>query len=380
MRRNYRGATVSIIGAFERMPLARVRRALQRRGATLSRRIEANTKVTVIAHGAVGRLAQGRLKQVIVQAASTLLTEHQFLVELGLRPRNLPKQQDYDREAFANASRLTRRERFWLELFDVIEPSDGFYDFHDLILARQIRMIVDTGVSIPDVIGAAIAFRRAAAREAEQRPALPAPLTQGELIAGIGTWLAQIDRKLARRIDYDDVTLACHLHDLAEAAGLSGDWKVAEGIYRRCIAIDGNDALAHFDCANAVRHQGRRADAAALYRQAAEIDPALAEASYELGCLAQDAGDDVEARANFERALVRDPQHGDATFRLAFLHLDRGEYRRALILFEHYLELDSTGRQADAATQAAALCRRQLAPDLEITPEPESAPQHQASL
>jgi Flp pilus assembly protein TadD len=365
MVRSYRGATVSIIGALERVPLARVRRALQRHGATLSRRIETSTRVTVIAHGAVGRLAQGRLKQVIVQAASALLTEHQFLAELGLRPRPPAKQHDYGREAFAAASRLTRRERFWLELFDVIEPCDGFYDFHDLILARQIRMIVDTGVSIPDVIGAAIAFRRAAAREAEQRPALPPPLTRGELIAGIGTWLTAIDRKLAKRIDYDDVTLACHLHDLAEAAELTGDWKVAEQIYRRCMAIDSNDALAHLDCANAVRHQGRVEDAAELYRQAIDVDPSLAEASYELGCMAQDAGDEAHARVHFERALVRDPQNGDAAFRLGFLHLDRSEYRRALALFEHYLELDGSGRQAEAAAQAAALCRRHMSTELQ---------------
>jgi hypothetical protein len=72
---------------------------------------------------------------------------------------------------------------------------------------------------------------------------------------------------------------------------------------------------------------------------------------------------------NFELALVRDPQHGDATFRLAFLHLERGEYRRALALFDHYLELESIGRQAEAAAQAAALCRRQLAPELEVVPQ-----------
>src|SRR6185312_4884935 len=124
MGRNLRGATVSVIGALERVPLGRVRRALQRRGATLSHRIETDTRITVIAHGAVGRFAQGRLKQVIVQAGSTLLTEHQLLAELGLRPRPAAKRQDYDREAFAAACRLTRRERFWLELFDVIEPTD----------------------------------------------------------------------------------------------------------------------------------------------------------------------------------------------------------------------------------------------------------------
>jgi hypothetical protein len=378
MGRNYRGARVSVIGALERVPLARVRRALRRRGATLSHRIETDTRITVIAHGAVGRFAQGRLKQVIIQAGSTLLTEYQFLGELGLRPSPPGKRQDYDREAFGTACRLTRRERFWLELFDVLEPRDGFYDFHDLILARQIRMIIDTGVSMPDVIGAAIAFRRAAAREAERRPALPPALAHGELIAGIGTWLTAINREVAKRIDYDDVTLACHLHDLAEAAGRASDWKVAEQIYRRCIAIDENDALAHFDCANAVRHQGRIADAAALYRVAADVDPTLAEAPYELGCMAQDAGQEDEARQHFERTLVRDPQHGDAAFRLAFLHLDRGEHRRALALFEHGLELDGNGRQAEAAAQAAALCRRQLTAELDAArpvPVPETVQQ-----
>jgi Flp pilus assembly protein TadD len=372
MVRNFRGATVSIIGAPERVPLARIRRALRRRGAVLSRRIEVDTRITVIAHGAVGRLAQGRLKPVILQAGSTLMTEHQLLAELGMRIRPPAKPHDYDRESFSTASRLTRRERFWLELFDVIEPRDGFYDFHDLILARQIRMIIDKGVSLPDVIGASIAFRRAAARDAEQRPALPPPLAHGELIAGIGTWLAAIDRQLAKRIDYDDVTLSCHLHDLAEAAGLSGDWKVAEQLYRRCAAIDPNDALALFDCANAVRHQGRIDEAADLYRRAAEADASLAEASYELGCLAQDARDEEQARVHFERSLVRDPQHGDAAFRLAFLHLDRGEYRRAMALFEHFLELEGDSMQAGVAAQAVSLCRRQLTPELEI-PMPRDA-------
>ena len=183
---------------------------------------------------------------------------------------------------------------------------------------------------------------------------------------------------MADRVAYDDVTLACHLHDLAEAAERAGDWKVAEGIYRRCVAIDPNDALARLDCANAVRHQGRRDEAAELYRQAAEIDPSLAEATYELGCMALDAGDEEQARAAFEKTLVRDPQHGDAAFRLAFLHLDRGEHRRALALFEHFLELASPGRQAEAAAQAASLCRRQLTPEVEIVPE--SVPPSQAAV
>jgi tetratricopeptide (TPR) repeat protein len=380
MVRSYRGATVSIIGAPEQMPLARIRRALQRQGARLSRRIETDTRVTVIAHGAVGRLGQGRLKPVIMQAGSSLLTEHRFLSDLGLRPRPAQKSPDYDRVAFAAGCRLSRRERFWLELFDVIEPRGGFYDFHDMILARQIRMILDTGVPLADVIAAAMAFRRAAAREAEQRPALPAPLAHGELITGIGTWLAAINDKIARRVDYDDVTLACHLHDLAQAAGQAGDWKVAEMLHRRCAAIDLNDALALFNCANAVRHQGRIAEAASLYRLAVDVDPGLAEAWYELGCLAHDGRDDTEARACFERAIVRDAQHGDATFRLAFLHLDRGELRRAQALFEHYLELDGEGAHAEVATKAAALCRRQLAPEIEPAAEsPAPAPVQAAS-
>jgi hypothetical protein len=70
---------------------------------------------------------------------------------------------------------------------------------------------------------------------------------------------------------------------------------------------------------------------------------------------------------------VRDPQHGDAAFRLAFLHLDRGEFRRALALFEHYLELDDESAHADVAAKAAALCRRQLGPELEPIAESRAA-------
>jgi tetratricopeptide (TPR) repeat protein len=360
MVRDYRGATVSVIGALERVPFARIRRELDRRGAVLSRRIEAGTGITVIAHGAVGRLARGRLEHVIVQAASEVLTEHQFLTEIGIRQRPAGKARDYDRTAFAAASRLSRKERFWLELFDVLEPCDGHYDFRDLILARQIRTIFDAGFKIPSVIGAAIAFRRAAARESWAQLGAPAQLANGELVVRIGSWLTEIDGKVERRVEYEDMPLAGHLYDLAESAEQAGDWQIAERIYRRCAQIDPNDALAQFNRANAVRHQGRVQEAAALYRVATSIDPSLAEAWYELGCMAQDSRDEDGARGFLERALTCDPHHADAAFKLAFAHLDRGQHRRALSLFEHYLLLDSRSAQARTVAQAAALCRRHL--------------------
>lgn len=373
MVRDYRGATVSVIGALERVPFARVRRELGRRGAVLSRRIEANTRITVIAHGAVGRLARGRLEHVIVQAASEVLTEHQFLTEIGIKRRPAGKKPDYDRTAFAAASRLSRKERFWLELFDIFEPHDGHYDFRDLIVARQIRTVFDAGFKIPGVIGAAIAFRRAAARESWKQLGAPTTTADGDLVVRIGSWLTEIDRKAGRSVEYDDMPLAGHLYDLAEAAEQAGDWLIAERLYRRCAQLDPNDALAYFNRANAVRHQGRIEEAAALYRVATSIDPSLAEAWYELACLAQDAGDDSQAGGLFERALACDPHHAEAAFRLAFLHLDGREYRRALALFEHYLLLDSASPQARAADQAAALCRRHMTAQIGAAAEPGEA-------
>jgi tetratricopeptide (TPR) repeat protein len=362
MAREWRGLTVSIVGAPERVPVARLRRELERRGAVLMRRIAYDTRVTVIAHGALDRLASGRLDGVLARAGmrGEVLTEHQLLRALGLLAPTPGKRREYAREAFSRLSRLGPKEQLWLELFDVVEADEGRFDFADVVLARQIRSLLDQGLSISAIIGAAIGFRRAAARDTLNQIGNLVQLPGGEIVVRMGNWLAEIDGQLRLALD-DTAPVTGALYDLAETAEQVGDWAGAERVYRRCIQADPNDALSHYNCANAVRHQDRLQEAAILFHRATELDPLLADGWYNLACLAQDRGDLDAARRHFERALACDPDYADALFNLAVLHLDRGDAASALPLFDKYAARDPNSRWGRAAGKAAALCRLYLA-------------------
>jgi tetratricopeptide (TPR) repeat protein len=362
MDRDYRGLTVSIIGAPERVPIQRIRRELERRGAVLMRRIVYDTQVTVIAHGASARLATTGLDGVLARAGlrSTLLTEHQFLREIDLLDRLPEKRREYERAAFSRLSRLSPKDQMWLELFDVIEPVDGFFDFPDVVLARQVRSLLDTGLALPAIIGAVIAFRRAAARDAFGQIGNLVQLPNGEIVVRMGQWLAEIDGQLRLPIEDTAPPVTGELYDMAEAAEQVGDWAGAERLYRRCIQADPNDALSHYNCANALRQQNRPQEAAILFARATALDPQLADGWYNLACLSQDRGDLDAAQRQFERAIACDPNYADALFNLAVLHLDRGKPAEALPLFERYAAQDPHSRWGRAARKAASLCRLYL--------------------
>jgi tetratricopeptide (TPR) repeat protein len=362
--RDYHGLTVSLIGAPERVPIQRIRRELERRGAVLMRRIVYDTQITVIAHGASGRLATGSLDGVLARAGlrSRLLTEHQFLRELGLLDALPEKRREYERAAFSRLCRLSPKEQMWLELFDVIEPIEGFFDFPDVVLARQVRSLLDAGLALPAIIGAVIAFRHAAARDAFGQIGNLVQLPSGEIVVRMGAWLAEMDGQLRLPIEDRAPPAAGELYDMAEAAEQVGDWEGAERLYRRCIQADPNDALSHYNCANALRHQNRAQEAAILFARATALDPQLADGWYNLACLSQDRGDLDAAQRQFERAIACDPNYADALFNLAVLHLDRGNPAAALPLFERYIPLDPNSRWGRAARKAASLCRLYLGP------------------
>ena len=287
-----------------------------------------------------------------------LLTEHQFLRDLGLMRPLEPKVHDYDVAAFSEQCRLTRRELATLELFDVLEPDEGHYAFRDLVLARQIRSLLDAGVTLPIIVGASVAFRRAATRHGAPLLDAARSASSRELVVPMGTWLRAIEGRNRPRRHSEDMPLAAYLYDLAEAAERAEGWTLAEQLYLRCARIDPNDALACFHQARMVRRQDRPEEAAILFRNATDVDPMLADAWFALGELAHERGDRDQARKHFAAALACEPGYADAAFHLAVTHLDRGDVRSALPLFERYGERDPDGRWRRAAFGRARLCRR----------------------
>ncbi len=358
MMRDFDRLTVTLIGAPEHFPAARLRRAIEARGGALVSRIEAKSDLVVIAHGAVGRLSTGRLRSVLAQAGHAVLTEHQLLRDVGLMRPLEPKVHDYDIAAFSEQCRLTRRELTTLELFDVLEPDAGHYAFRDLVLARQIRSLLDAGVTLPIIIGASVAFRRAATPHGAPLFDATRSASSRELVVPMGSWLRTIEGRNRPRSFSQDMPLAAYFYDLAEAAEQAEGWALAEQLYLRCARIDANDALARFHQARMVRRQNRPEEAATLFRNAAEIDPMLTDAWFELGQLAGERGDPDQAGKHFAAALSCEPGYADAAFRLAVIHLDRGDVRSALPLFERYAEQDPEGRWRRAAFRAARLCHR----------------------
>jgi tetratricopeptide (TPR) repeat protein len=268
-----------------------------------------------------------------------------------------PKVHDYDSAEFSEQCRLTRRELATLELFDVLEADDGHYAFRDLVLARQIRSLLDAGVTLPIIIGASVAFRRAAGRRRAARFDTARSACSRELVVPMGTWLRTIEGRNRPRRPGEDMPLAAYLYDLAEAAERAEGWALAEQLYLRCARIDPNDALASYNQARMARQQGRPDEAAILFRNATDIDPVLADAWFALGELACDRGNRDLARRHFAAALACDTDYTDAAFRLAVTHLDLGDVRNALPLFERYGEQDPDGRWRKAAFRAASLCR-----------------------
>jgi tetratricopeptide (TPR) repeat protein len=357
MMRGFDRLTVTLIGAPEHFPASRLRRAVEARGGTLISRIEAKSDLIVIAHGGVGRLSTGRLRSVLAQAGTDVLTEHQFLRDLGLMRPLEPKVHDYDVAVFSEQCRLTRRELATLELFDVLEPDEGHYAFRDLVLARQIRSLLDAGITLPIVIGATVAFRRAASRHGAAMLDGTRSASSRELVVPMGTWLRTIEGRARPKTLSQDMPLAAYFYDLAEAAEQAEGWALAEQLYLRCARIDPNDALALFHQARMVRRQNRPEAAAILFGNATEIDPTLADAWFGLGELAAEARDTDQARKHFAAALACEPDYADAAFQLAVMHLNRGDVRSALPLFERYAERDPDGRWRNAAFRAARLCQ-----------------------
>jgi tetratricopeptide (TPR) repeat protein len=100
---------------------------------------------------------------------------------------------------------------------------------------------------------------------------------------------------------------------LAESKDLSG----AIASYRRAIAIDRNDAHAHFNLGDALRDSNDLPGAIACFRRAVDLDPKYAVAHTHLGNALALSQDPAGATASFRRALAIDP-------RLALAHVGLG--------------------------------------------------------
>ncbi|MFZ5782839.1 MAG: tetratricopeptide repeat protein [Pseudomonadota bacterium] len=358
------GQTLYLVGRLPGLTRRRLDQLVRARGAKLALRPGARVGVIAFGHSAVARaLGDGRVQLPPgLPATAPLVSENVLRRQLGLLE---PPPGDVDRSLgrgeIERLSGLSANVVACLVLFDVLEPVDERFAWRDLVAAREAARLLKRGISLGDVLEAAVALRRRGGHLAEAR------LTEGpsgELLREVAGQLAELSGQLTMRLDVGPAHEPPRsLDDLvteAEAAEETGDHGTAESLYTTAMRADTADPVLPFNLGNVFQAQGRASEAKVAWQIAVARDPAFAEAWYNLALAAEDDGQADLAVAQYRRAVQAQPEYADAHFNLALLLTRLDRCADALPAWERVLELEPTSGQAATAYKASALCRMRL--------------------
>jgi tetratricopeptide (TPR) repeat protein len=153
-------------------------------------------------------------------------------------------------------------------------------------------------------------------------------------------------------------------------------WSDSESLWRRALACDEKNALAHSNLAAVLVEKGRRSEAITQYGEALEIDPSMLLAHNNLGLELLNSGRVPEAIAHFIRAIEINEHYESAHNNLGTAFLQTGQVEDAIKAFKRVLELNPLAAGAEAnlgnayfrsGRVATAIFHYQRA--LEITPD-----------
>lgn len=363
----FQDRTVVFLGRLGAVPQRAARREVERRGGRIRRAVDRRTDLVVVGHLACRLLDGGRLQRTLERAAAAgarRLSENRFLALAGLRPAGPVREPTLSLATLIAQSGLDAASVELLALFDVIEATGEGCGFRDVVAARAAAGLLAQGASLAEIVAGSLTLH-------DNRDPLPRSLAEARLVraapqglaAELGGGLAELDGQMRLALAEDGNPTRDELLDAAERAEDGGDLERAERCYRRCLAIDRNDAVALFNLANVVRERGGAREARLHLERALGLDPGYGEAWYNLADLAEAEDDRDRARSCLGEALAIDPDFADALFNLARLHYRDGAYAEAAPLFERYLELDAASEWSRAARDHLAVCRRELAGD-----------------
>jgi Flp pilus assembly protein TadD len=110
-------------------------------------------------------------------------------------------------------------------------------------------------------------------------------------------------------------------------AALNGKGRHAESIpwFRKAIALDPTDSLAHSNLGEALASQGHLDEGIACYRKAIELDPRDAYAYAVLGDALRTQGEEDAAIASYRKSVELDPNRAEPYVFLGELLLKRGK-------------------------------------------------------
>lgn len=100
-------------------------------------------------------------------------------------------------------------------------------------------------------------------------------------------------------------------NDLGSLLVLGDDLVGAEQAYRRAIALDDDNASAHYNLGLLLQKQGERRDALKQFKRTLELQPAHAWAQYQEGTIYHHQGRESAARKAYAKAIALNPELGN---------------------------------------------------------------------
>jgi tetratricopeptide (TPR) repeat protein len=364
MPAEFEGKVVALIGRFGVLPRRAVAGEIARRGGVCRRALTRRSELMVVGERAVQQLTSGRLRETIASAdqqGAACISESSLLRALGLIRQVAPEPAALSIDELPAKVRLAPEIVRLLVLFDLIEPQEGGIGFRDLVTAREIARLLHEGVELAHILQSIgeLGRRPGPASHPLARHKLVSD-PSGHLLLRLGEGLAELDGQMRLPLPEADNPSADLLFEAAEEAEERADWKRAEDLYRRFVAIERSDPIAPFNLANVLGEQGRVGEAKCFLQLALAIDPAFAEAWYNLGCVAEKEGRPDLARSYLRRAIDADPFYSDPMYNLAHAYFKAGDYANAREWWRHYLDLDSDSAWGRKAQQGLKLCQAYL--------------------
>ena len=282
-----------------------------------------------------------------------LISEMTLKRMLRLATPPLGQDRTLDRDDVLRASKLSPEVLDCLAAFDVVEAVDGKFAYRDVLVAREVRRLLDREYELAAIVEASLALRRSGVSLSEAR-LLEAPW--GELVQQTCGALATLAGQLALPLSHNCASPE-DLFERAEVSELSGDLAAAEHFYRAAVAVDRADGAIPYNLGNVLDAQGRRPEAVLAYYEALQRDPDFAEAWFNLGVIDEEEGRIPNAIQHYEAAVSKQPNFADALYNLALLLTEQEVYDAAGPLWERFIRLNPHGPDATRARRNMTLCR-----------------------
>jgi tetratricopeptide (TPR) repeat protein len=272
---------------------------------------------------------------------------------LRLVPPALGEDRTLDQDDVLRASKLSAEVLDCLTAFDVVDPFDGKFAYRDVLVAREVRRLLDREYELAAIVKASLALRRSRVSLSEAR-LVEAPW--GEIVQETCGGLASLTGQLVLPLSHD-IASPDSLFERAEASEALGDLASAEHFYGAAMALDPADAAIPYNLGNVLDAQGRRPEAVLAYYKALQRDADFAEAWFNLGVIDEEEGRVAKAIEHYQVAVSKQPNFADALYNLALLLTEREVYDAACPLWERFIALNPHGPDTARARRCVTLCR-----------------------